>query len=433
MAPGEAVLVEWGRRRALGVVLGDAPPPPDGVDRQAARRARPGGRAAPAAALPGPGPRDRRALPRAGRARDPGDAPAGPARAARPRRDRARQARGPATTRPPRRCWRRSPRARGRCGPCPSPRAGPRSCAACGRSSGRAGSHLEWTLGAAGALPRYERWATATPAGRAAAGGRAGARTAGPLGPRQRALLAELAALPPTARAPPPPALAARHGAGALGLAGPARPRRPGHPGAAAGPARASGPPGGAARGRPETSLSPAQAAAVAAATRALAARDATPLLLDGPTGAGKTAVYAEAIAASLAAGRPALVLVPEIALALPLVDRLRADLGAEVAVLHSALGEGERADAWRRIRAGAVDVVVGTRIGGARPARRRRARRRRRGARGDVQERPDAALPGARRRRPPRGARRRRRRPRERHAVGRVDRPRPAGPLPSR
>ena len=91
-------------------------------------------------------------------------------------------------------------------------------------------------------------------------------------------------------------------------------------------------------------------------------ARDPTPLLLDGPTGAGKTAVYAEAIAASLAAGRPALVLVPEIALALPLVDRLRADLGAEVAVVHSGLGEGERADAWRRIRAGAVDVVVGTR-----------------------------------------------------------------------
>ncbi|MFH1475176.1 MAG: primosomal protein N', partial [Chloroflexota bacterium] len=104
------------------------------------------------------------------------------------------------------------------------------------------------------------------------------------------------------------------------------------------------------------------QAAAVASIVAAVEARDPTPLLLDGPTGAGKTAVYAEAIAASLGAGRPALVLVPEIALALPLVDRLRADLGAEVAVVHSGLGEGERADAWRRIRAGAVDVVVGTR-----------------------------------------------------------------------
>ena len=95
----------------------------------------------------------------------------------------------------------------------------------------------------------------------------------------------------------------------------------------------------------------------------AIAAREPTPLLLDGPTGSGRTAVYAEAIAASLEAGRPALILVPEIALALPLVDRLRADLRAEVVIFHSGLGEGERADAWRRIRAGAAEVVVGTRI----------------------------------------------------------------------
>jgi primosomal protein N' (replication factor Y) len=91
--------------------------------------------------------------------------------------------------------------------------------------------------------------------------------------------------------------------------------------------------------------------------------RDAAPLLLEGITGAGKTTVYAEAIAEVVAAGRPAMVLVPEIALATPLVDRLRADLEAEIAILHSGLGEGERADEWRRIRAGEVDVVVGTRI----------------------------------------------------------------------
>ena len=87
------------------------------------------------------------------------------------------------------------------------------------------------------------------------------------------------------------------------------------------------------------------------------------PLLLDGVTGGGKTAIYVEAIAASLEAGRPALVLVPEIALALPLVDRLRADLDARVALVHSGLGDGERADEWRRIRAGDVDIVVGTRL----------------------------------------------------------------------
>ena len=87
------------------------------------------------------------------------------------------------------------------------------------------------------------------------------------------------------------------------------------------------------------------------------------PLLLDGVTGGGKTAIYVEAIAASLEAGRPALVLVPEISMAMPLVDRLRADLDARVALVHSGLGDGERADEWRRIRAGDVDIVVGTRL----------------------------------------------------------------------
>jgi primosomal protein N' (replication factor Y) len=67
-------------------------------------------------------------------------------------------------------------------------------------------------------------------------------------------------------------------------------------------------------------------------------------------------------MAASLAAGRPCLLLVPEIALATPVTDRLRAELPVRVAILHSGLGDGERGDEWRRIRAGDVDVVVGTR-----------------------------------------------------------------------
>jgi primosomal protein N' (replication factor Y) len=85
--------------------------------------------------------------------------------------------------------------------------------------------------------------------------------------------------------------------------------------------------------------------------------------LLEGTTASGKSAVYAAAIAAALEQGRGAMVLVPEIALAVPLLDRLRHDLGVEVALLHSALGDGERADEWRRIRSGDVRVVVGTRI----------------------------------------------------------------------
>jgi primosomal protein N' (replication factor Y) len=115
---------------------------------------------------------------------------------------------------------------------------------------------------------------------------------------------------------------------------------------------------------RPEGSeLTGPQQAALDTILTAIRDRDATPLLLEGVTGAGKTAVYAEAIADAIAAGRRALVLVPEIALAMPLVDRLRVELEAEIAILHSGLGEGERADEWRRIRAGGVDVVVGTRM----------------------------------------------------------------------
>jgi primosomal protein N' (replication factor Y) len=49
--------------------------------------------------------------------------------------------------------------------------------------------------------------------------------------------------------------------------------------------------------------------------------------------------------------------------MAMPLVDRIRADLDVRVALVHSGLGDGERADEWRRIRAGDVDVVVGTRL----------------------------------------------------------------------
>src|SRR5439155_7352087 len=118
----------------------------------------------------------------------------------------------------------------------------------------------------------------------------------------------------------------------------------------------------------PGAPLTGPQGEAVAAATAAITASDPTPLLLDGVTGGGKTAIYVEAIAASLELGRRALVLVPEIALAMPLVDRLRADLAARVALVHSGLGDGERADEWRRIRSGDVDIVVGTRLAIAAP-----------------------------------------------------------------
>ncbi len=218
---------------------------------------------------------------------------------------------------------------------------------------------LEWALVGAGAGPRYERWIRVNAPGRAAV--EPGARAAGrPPGPRQLAALRELASS--ETGEVPAAELAGRHGQAAVaglvrrGLAEADVRERPRRPLAARAVGRRGGRP-------PLSDLLPAQADAVERIRGAIAARNARPLLLDGVTGAGKTAIYVEGIAAVLGAGRPALVLVPEIALALPLVDRLRADLDARIALLHSALGDGRRADEWRRIRSGDVDIVVGTRI----------------------------------------------------------------------
>ncbi|HEX2217703.1 MAG TPA: primosomal protein N', partial [Gemmatimonadales bacterium] len=84
--------------------------------------------------------------------------------------------------------------------------------------------------------------------------------------------------------------------------------------------------------------------------------------LLFGVTGSGKTLVYLEAVRRALAAGRGAIVLVPEIGLTPQTVSRLRGAFGDDVAVLHSALSDGERADAWRLLRRGARRVAVGAR-----------------------------------------------------------------------
>ena len=86
------------------------------------------------------------------------------------------------------------------------------------------------------------------------------------------------------------------------------------------------------------------------------------PILLFGVTGSGKTEVYLQAIAAVLQKGRGAIVLVPEIALTPQTVQRFAARFGENIAVLHSALSDGERYDEWQRIRAGKARVVVGPR-----------------------------------------------------------------------
>ncbi|MBA3259538.1 MAG: primosomal protein N' [Gemmatimonadales bacterium] len=84
--------------------------------------------------------------------------------------------------------------------------------------------------------------------------------------------------------------------------------------------------------------------------------------LLFGVTGSGKTLVYLEAVRRELARGRGAIVLVPEIGLTPQTVSRFRGAFGDQVAVLHSGLSEGERADAWRLLRRGERRVAVGAR-----------------------------------------------------------------------
>lgn len=84
--------------------------------------------------------------------------------------------------------------------------------------------------------------------------------------------------------------------------------------------------------------------------------------LVHGVTASGKTEVYLNLIDAVLKLDRTALVLVPEIGLTPQMARQFRGWFGSRVAILHSALSDGERFDQWRRIRAGELPVVVGTR-----------------------------------------------------------------------
>ena len=95
---------------------------------------------------------------------------------------------------------------------------------------------------------------------------------------------------------------------------------------------------------------------------KAIDEKKAETFLLEGITGSGKTEVYLHAISKALAQGRTALMLVPEISLTPQMVRQVKARFGQEVAVLHSALSEGEKYDEWRRIRRGETKVVVGAR-----------------------------------------------------------------------
>jgi primosomal protein N' (replication factor Y) len=84
--------------------------------------------------------------------------------------------------------------------------------------------------------------------------------------------------------------------------------------------------------------------------------------LLYGVTGSGKTEVYLRVIAAAVADGGQALVLVPEIALTPQLVDRFRHRFSSGVVAVHSGLTSVERRDAWRAAHTGRARIIIGTR-----------------------------------------------------------------------
>jgi primosomal protein N' (replication factor Y) len=106
--------------------------------------------------------------------------------------------------------------------------------------------------------------------------------------------------------------------------------------------------------------LTPGQATAAAALVKAMSAAEEA--LLEGLPGAGKTEIYIEAIAATLARGRSVLVLLPEIALSAQWLKRFAARFGAPPAVWHSGLTTAQRRRTWKLAAAGRLPVVVGAR-----------------------------------------------------------------------
>ena len=95
---------------------------------------------------------------------------------------------------------------------------------------------------------------------------------------------------------------------------------------------------------------------------KSIRSRSGEHFLLQGVTGSGKTEVYLSAVAETIAAGRQALVLVPEITLTHQIVKSLRARFGDQLAILHSGLRPGERLEQWQRLQRGDTPIAVGAR-----------------------------------------------------------------------
>ncbi|MBZ5686590.1 MAG: primosomal protein N' [Acidobacteriia bacterium] len=105
-----------------------------------------------------------------------------------------------------------------------------------------------------------------------------------------------------------------------------------------------------------------AQKAALAGLRQKVDSKKFSGMLLHGVTGSGKTAVYLAGMRSVLEVGRSAILLVPEIGLTPAVAADLHQIFGNEVAILHSALSDRERAEQWHRIKRGEARMVVGTR-----------------------------------------------------------------------
>ncbi len=114
--------------------------------------------------------------------------------------------------------------------------------------------------------------------------------------------------------------------------------------------------------GRPGPQLSAAQELVAETLVAAVNDQKFTVTLLDGVTGAGKTEVYLEAVAAALRSGRQVLVLLPEIALTAQWLTRFAARFGTRPAEWHSDLTSAQRRRVWRAVLTGEARVVVGAR-----------------------------------------------------------------------
>jgi len=111
-----------------------------------------------------------------------------------------------------------------------------------------------------------------------------------------------------------------------------------------------------------EIVLTQEQKSAVEKITAAINRKEFKTFLIHGITGSGKTQVYIEGIKHALSMGKTALVLIPEISLTPQAVMRYRFFFGNKIAVLHSRMAQGERYDAWRRIKKGEFTIAIGPR-----------------------------------------------------------------------